>query len=154
MQIFFSYSVVCFLIFLTMSLRYTKYFIFLVICFLSKSLSLWSPVYLVFFFAVQALGIICKNQLPSQWQKNLHMISSKIFIFFTCYINISLKFICSVCPTLCDPTDCSMSGFPAQTYVHWVGNAIQISHRLSSFTPPAFDLSQHQGLFQWVSSLH
>ena len=42
----------------------------------------------------------------------------------------------------------------AQTHVHWVGDAIQASHPLSSPYPPAFNLSQHQGLFQWVSSLH
>ena len=41
-----------------------------------------------------------------------------------------------------------------QTHVHWVGDAIQPSHPLSSLSPPAFNLSQHQGLFQWVSSSH
>ena len=41
-----------------------------------------------------------------------------------------------------------------QTHVHWVGDAIQLSHPLSSPSPPAFTLSQHQGLFQWVSSSH
>ena len=58
--------------------------------------------------------------------------------------------------------DCSMPGFPvhhqlpelAQTHVHRVGDAIQQSHPLSSPSPPAFSLSQHQGLFQWVGSLH
>ena len=39
-----------------------------------------------------------------------------------------------------------------QTHVHWVSDAIQLSHPLSSPFPPAFDLSQHQGLFKWVSS--
>ena len=66
------------------------------------------------------------------------------------------------CPTLCDPMDCSTPGFPvhhqlpelAQTHVHWVGDAIQPSHPLLSPSPPAFSLSQHQGLFQWVSSSH
>ena len=66
------------------------------------------------------------------------------------------------CPTLCDPMDCSTSGFPVhhqlpeltQTHVHWVGDAIQPSHLLSSPSPPAFNLSQHQGLFQWVSLSH
>ena len=56
--------------------------------------------------------------------------------------------------------DCSMPGFPvlhhlpkfAQIHVH--GDAIQPSHPLSSPSPPAFNLSQHQGLVQWVSSLH
>ena len=60
------------------------------------------------------------------------------------------------CPTLCNPMDCSKSGLPVhhqfpeftQTHVHWVGNAIQPSHSLSSPSPPAFNLSQHQGLFQ------
>ena len=64
-------------------------------------------------------------------------------------------------PTLCDPTDCSMPGIPVhhlllkftQTHVHWVGDAIQPSHPLSSPSSPTFNLSQHQGLFQWVSSL-
>ena len=63
---------------------------------------------------------------------------------------------------LCDPTDCSMPGFRvlhyllelAQTHVHWIGDAIQPSHPLSSPSPPAFNLSQHQGLFKWVSSSH
>ena len=41
-----------------------------------------------------------------------------------------------------------------QTHVHWVGDAIQPSHPLSSPSPSAFNLSQHQGLFKWVSSLH
>ena len=58
--------------------------------------------------------------------------------------------------------DCSMPGFPVhhqlleptQTHVHWIGDAIQPCHPLSSPSPPAFNLSQHQGLFQWVSSLH
>ena len=42
----------------------------------------------------------------------------------------------------------------AQTHVHWIGDAIQPSHPLSSPSPPALNLSQHQGLFQWVSSSH
>ena len=59
------------------------------------------------------------------------------------------------CPTLCDPMDCSMPGFPVhyqllepvQSHVRRVGDAIQPSHLLSSPSPPAFNLSQHQGLF-------
>ena len=70
---------------------------------------------------------------------------------------------CSVaqsCPTLYDPMD-STPGFPvhhhpelAQTHVHWVSDTIQLLSSLSSPSPPAFNLSQRQGLFQWVSSLH
>ena len=58
--------------------------------------------------------------------------------------------------------DCSTPGFPVhhqllgltQTHVHWVGDAIQLSHSLLSAFPPTFNLSQHQGLFQWVGSSH
>ena len=67
------------------------------------------------------------------------------------------------CPTLCDPMDCSTPDFPVlhqlpelmQTHVHQVADAIQPSHFLLSllFTPWFF-LSQHQGLFKWVSSSH
>ena len=67
-----------------------------------------------------------------------------------------------LCLILCDPMDCSMQGFPvlhylpdsAQIQVHWVGDAIYSSHPLPPPSPFAFNLSQHSGLFQWVSSLH
>ena len=67
-----------------------------------------------------------------------------------------------MCPTLSDPMDCSTPGFPVhhqllelpQTHVHQVGDAIQPSHPLSPPSPPAFNLSQHQGLFQWVRCLY
>ena len=72
---------------------------------------------------------------------------------------------CSVaqaCPTLHDPRDCSTPGLPvphhlpeiAQDHVHWNSDAIQLSHPLSPSSSSAFNLSQFQGLFQWVSSLH
>ena len=65
--------------------------------------------------------------------------------------------------TLREPVDHSTPGLPVhhqlpeftQTHLHWVGDAIQLSHPLSSPSPPpTFNLSQHQGLFKWVSSLH
>ena len=60
------------------------------------------------------------------------------------------------------PLDYSTPSFPvhhklpelAQTHVHWVGDAIQTSHPLSTLSPPAFNPSQHQGPFKWASSLH
>ena len=66
------------------------------------------------------------------------------------------------CPILYDPMDCSTPGLPVhhqlpeftQTHLHLVSDAIQPSHPLLSPSPPAFNLSQHQGLFKWVSSLH
>ena len=67
-----------------------------------------------------------------------------------------LSSVAQLCPTLCNPMDCSTLGFPVhhqlleftQTHVHRASGAIQPSHRLSSLSPPAFNLSQHQGLFQ------
>ena len=61
--------------------------------------------------------------------------------------------VAQLCPTLCDPLDCSTPGLPVyhqlpkftQTHVHRIGDAIQPSHPLSSPSPPAFSLSQHQG---------
>ena len=72
---------------------------------------------------------------------------------------------CSIaqsCPTLCDPMEGSVLGSSvhhwllklAQTHVHRVCDALQPSHPLLSPSPPVFNLSQHQGLFQWISSLH
>ena len=75
--------------------------------------------------------------------------------------DVQFSSVAQLYPTLWDPMDCSTPGFPvhqlpelAQTHVHWVHDAIQQSHPLSSPSPPAFSLSQHQGLFQWVSSWH
>ena len=63
-------------------------------------------------------------------------------------------------PTPCYSMDCSTAGFPvlhhflefAQTHVHWVSDAIQPSHPLSSPSPPALNIPQHHGRFQWVGS--
>ena len=77
-------------------------------------------------------------------------------------LEVQFSSVVQLCPTLCDPMDRSMPGLPVHhqlpefthTHVHWVGDAIQPSHPLSSPSPPAFNLSQHQGLFKWVSSSH
>ena len=70
--------------------------------------------------------------------------------------------VAQLCLTLCNPMDCSTPGLPVhhqlpeftQTHIHWVSDAIQPSQPLSSPSPPTFNLSQHQGLLQWVSSSH
>ena len=70
--------------------------------------------------------------------------------------------VTQLCPNFCNPMDCSMPGFPvhhqlpelAQTHVLLVGDVIQLSHPLLSSFLPAFNISQYQGLFQWVSSSH
>ena len=66
------------------------------------------------------------------------------------------------CMTLWDFMDCTTPGLPvhhqlqelAQTYVHRIGDVVQPSHPLSSPSPPVFNLSQHQCLFQWINSSH
>ena len=76
--------------------------------------------------------------------------------------NTSVQFSCSVMSDSLRPIDCSTPGPPVhhqlpeftQTHVHWVSDTIQPSHPLSSPSPPAFNLSQHQGLFKWAGSLH
>ena len=78
------------------------------------------------------------------------------------YLGLSVQFssVAQSCPTLCHPMNHSTPGLPVhhqlpeftQTHVHWVGDAIQSSHPLSSPSPPAPNPSQHQSLFQWVSS--
>ena len=74
---------------------------------------------------------------------------------------VQLSSAAQSCPTLCDPMNHSMPRLPVhhqlleftQTHVHWVGDAIQPSHSLLP-SSPALNLSQHQGLFKWVSSSH
>jgi len=80
----------------------------------------------------------------------------------TLVYSVQFILVAQSCPTLHNPMDHSTPGFPVhhqllefiQTHVHWVCDAIQPSHPLSSPSPPAFNLCQHQGLFKWVSSLH
>ena len=90
------------------------------------------------------------------------------FLIWQCKTLLKLSlhcWCCSVaksCPTLCNPMNCSTPGSSvlhylpecAQTRGHWVRAAIQPSHPLLSPSPPAFSLSQHQGLSPWVSSLY
>ena len=74
--------------------------------------------------------------------------------------SVQFSWVDQSCPTLCDPMNRSTPFLPVhhqlpestQTQVHWVGDAIQPSHPLSSPSPPALNLSQHQGLFKWVNS--
>ena len=81
------------------------------------------------------------------WNKRFLSLSVSMYQFSS---------VTQTCPTLCSPMDCSTPGFPVyhqfpkldETHVHRVGDAIQPSHPLSSPSPPAFNLSQHQGLFQ------
>ena len=74
--------------------------------------------------------------------------------------SVQFSSVAQSCLTFCNPMDCSTPGLPVHrqfpeltsTRVHWVSDAIQPSHPLLSLSPPAFNLSQHQGLLKWVSS--
>ena len=94
-------------------------------------------------------------------------VNNSLFIFLA-YVNhyfiysVQFSSVTQWCLTLCDPMNHSTPGFPVhhklpeftQTHVHLVGDAIQPSHPLSSPSPPAPNPSQHQRLFQWVTSSH
>ena len=75
--------------------------------------------------------------------------------------DLQFSSVTQLCPTLCNPVDCSTPGFSVhhqlleliQSHVHQVVDAIQLSHPLPSPSPPALNLSQHQSLFKWVTSL-
>ena len=72
------------------------------------------------------------------------------------FSSVQFSSVTQSCLTLCNPMDCSTPGLPVhhqlleldQTHVHWVGDVIQPSHPLLSPSPPTFNLSQHQGIFQ------
>ena len=98
--------------------------------------------------------LTCRSCTPTLTKrKKLHW-KAMSFLPFTLVIQS--------CQTLCNPMDHSTPDLPVhhqlpefiQTHVHRVGDAIQPSHPLSSPSPPALNLFQHQGLFKWVSSAH
>ena len=100
------------------------------------------------------------NLLPTPTVQ--YLIISIPCIFLVSLRSVQFSSVAQLCLTLCNPMDCCTPGFPvyhhlpklAQTHVSWVGDYIQPSHPLSSPSPPAFNLSQHQGFFKWVSSSH
>ena len=104
------------------------------------------------------------NRIMSLWMFPNRFWLQWVLVFDFAFITLSVQFnpVSQLYPTLCDPMDCSTPGLPVhhqlleltQTHVHWVNDAIQPSHPLSSPSSPAFNLSQHQGLFKRVSSLH
>ena len=132
----------------------------------------------------RSVYVIVNSRVSSLWLNNILLCVLYIYIhlylhwiftytfspppFFCCWKTLkwfpSVQFssVVQLCLTLCDPMNCSTPVLPVhhqlleftQTHVHWVGDAIQPSHPLSSPSPPALNLSQHQGLFKWVSSSH
>ena len=110
---------------------------------------------------------VCSNSCPLSWWCH-PTISSSVAPFSSCpqsfpaSKSFPLRAVVQSVSPVSDPMDCSKPGFPvfhyllefAQIHAHWVGDAIQPSHPLSSPSLPAFNLSQHQGLFQWIGSSH
>ena len=111
----------------------------------------------------------CKESDTTEWLT--HSLHFLIFYIYFWYCIQWLSIMCSVSSVqslsrvqlfVKDSVDCSTPGLPVlhqllelgQTHIQRVGDAIQPSHPLSSPSPPALSLSQHQGLFQWVSSSH
>ena len=110
----------------------------------------------------QRFNIVKMSVLPKLIYK-FSIISVKSQLHFFLDIDkIKFNSVTQSCRTLCDPMNCSMPGLPVhhqlteftQIHVHSVSDAIQPSHPLSSPSPPGPNSSQHQGLFQWVSSSH
>ena len=98
---------------------------------------------------------------PHVWDAFFFYSVTRLAIMSMTGLELSVQFssVTQSCPTLCNPMNCSLPVYYqlpefTQTHAHWVSDAIQPSHPLSSPSPPTFNLSQHQGLFQWVSSLH
>ena len=100
-----------------------------------------------------------QNQIHRSVEENREPVNKPMHLWLS---SVQLSSVTNLCPTLCDPMNHSTPGLPVhhqlpeftQTHVHWVGDAIQPSHPLSSPSPPAPNPSKHQGLFQWVNSLH
>ena len=99
--------------------------------------------------------------LVQNWERSMTRLYFCHLVYIT-YMQSQFSLIPQLCPTLCYPMDCSTPGPPVhrqlpefiQTHVHRVGDAIQPSHPLLSPSPSAFNLPQHQSLFQWISSSH
>ena len=113
----------------------------------------------LWYFAYFQIKVLSEHILEDSvhWQQKIGGIDSGFSL-----AKAVLSSVAQLCPTFCDPMNCSVPGLPVHhhlpeftpTHVHRVSDAIQPSHPLLSPSPPALNLSQHQDLFQWVSSLH
>ena len=118
---------------------------------------MWGGIVLFSNGMLQFMGLQSQNDWETELNLWLVILSIFSYTFSFQFSSVTQSRL-----TLCDPMDCSMSPIPvyhqlpklAQIHVHWVGDAIQKSHPMPSPSSPAFNLSQHQGLFQWVGSLH
>ena len=120
-------------------------------------LALLNPSTLKYITILQHFFLSKRVSLLQCWKYLVFIILCQLY-----FILVQFSSVAQSCLTLCDPMNCSTPGLPVhhqlpqfiQTHVHWNSDAIQPSHPLSSPSPPAFNLSQHQGLLKWVSSSH
>ena len=120
-----------------------------------KNKGLGTPVFIAALYSIAKTWNQPKCPSTEEWIK-------KMWYMYKMEYSVEFSSVAQSCPSLCDPMGCSMPDLPVHhqlqeftpAHVHWVGDGIQPSHPLSSPSPPAFNLSQYQGLFQWVSSLH
>ena len=106
-----------------------------------------------------------RSIMNMDWETFFEFISKILWLLYNSekgFTSVQCSSVAQSCLTLCDPMNCSTPGLPVhhqlpeftQTHVHWVSDAIQPSHPLSSPFPPARSPSQYQSLFQWVNSSH
>ena len=107
------------------------------------------------------LGRKAMRNLDSIWKSRDITLPAKLCIVKAAFFPVQFGSVAQSCPTehartASTPSFSVHHQLPelAQTHVHRVGDAIQLSHSLLAPSPPAFNLSQHQDLFQWISSLH
>ena len=116
--------------------------------------------FLFFYINNFIIYVFCSNSIcthPTFYWVCLYQLAFNTWVQIFSFSSIAQLWL-----TLCDPMYCSTPGLPVhhqlseftQTHVHPVGDAIQPSHPLLSLSPPDFNLSQHQGLFQRAASLH
>ena len=144
---------------LSIILAHATYLIFQLLCRIFKA-----DILTVQFSRTEKTGKEKTNKDIWQLRVLFSHISSSLRAFTTLLVNVYFQFssVAQSCLTLWGPMNCSKPGLPVhhklpestQTYVHWVSDAIQPSHPLSSPSPPAPKPSQHQGVFQWVNSSH
>ena len=119
------------------------------------------------FLLSRYLGIYLSNNratLRVTFWRTAELFSKESTSLYKPTSNLSVQFssVAQSYPTLCDPMDCSTLGLPVhhqfleytQSHAHWVGDAIQPTHPLSSSSSPTINLPPHQGLFKWVSYSH
>ena len=114
------------------------------------------------FFIIDLIGLKKKINSLCLMEAVLGFRKVELKVEFLCSVPSYCYLVSRLGPALCDPVDCSTPGFLvlhylpefAQTHVRWVSDAIQESHLLPFLSPLDLNLSQHQGLFQWVSSSH